>query len=560
MKSIYKSIMCVAAGLSMLSSCENFDSINTNPNGVTPETVDPQYILAPILIKGSMCVETYHRIHNNYYDLQAQYFSNEKYDTNINRCLNDYTEDYYMNTTYFWGWIAGLNEIIRITKDDPSRLNLKSIARIYRVYLYTICTDLLGDVPYFKAADGSGEAAPYDRQKDIYYDMVKELTEASAAIGTPGAGTVESKFDLIFKGDLSRWKAFANSMHLRLAMRMTEADPQKAEAETKAAVKADGGFITTDVTIPRGDGLTPATWQMDWGWYYSGVGYMYGGRLAMSKSMEKILTNLGGIEFPMKDYYDPDHIPEYVDPRGPIYFNVTNEINGAMENYRGRWEGIPAGYTKAVALEEANAQKNHARLGAFFIRKDQDPDTEDATIYRDHPQTLMYVNEVSFLLAEAAWRGWVTGSAKDFYERGIRESMSVVNIEQNIVDSYLQSTMKNGYGVSVKFDDVDTNRNTQLDKIITQKYIGGFPYNGFEAWNDYRRLGIPTLDPFAMPAEGSVQEKGAMDWKGSLRRVIYPTGETIKNAENYKEAAARYEFGDNTKSRMWWDARKTIKE
>ena len=61
-------------------------------------------------------------------------------------------------------------------------------------------------------------------------------------------------------------------------------------------------------------------------------------------------------------------------------------------------------------------------------------------------------------------------------------------------------------------------------------------------------------------SEGSVQEKGAMDWKGSLRRVIYPTGETIKNAENYKEAAARYEFGDNTKSRMWWDARKTIKE
>ena len=82
--------MCVVAGLSMLSSCESFDSINTNPNGVTPETVDPQYILAPILIKGSMCVETYHRIHNNYYDLQAQYFSNEKYDTNINRCLNDY--------------------------------------------------------------------------------------------------------------------------------------------------------------------------------------------------------------------------------------------------------------------------------------------------------------------------------------------------------------------------------------------------------------------------------------------------------------------------------------
>ena len=71
---------------------------------------------------------------------------------------------------------------------------------------------------------------------------------------------------------------------------------------------------------------------------------------------------------------------------------------------------------------------------------------------------------------------------------------------------------------------------------------------------------VPRRKKFTMPAEGSVQEKGAMDWKGSLRRVIYPTGETIKNAENYKEAAARYEFGDNTKSRMWWDARKTIKE
>ena len=95
---------------------------------------------------------------------------------------------------------------------------------------------------------------------------------------------------------------------------------------------------------------------------------------------------------------------------------------------------------------------------------------------------------------------------------------------------------------------------------MTQKYLANFPDNSWEAWNDYRRTGMPTLDPFAMPETGYVIQKGAMDWKGSLRRIIYPANEKIVNEANYNEAVKRMDGGDKTTTRMWWDSRTTVVE
>lgn len=539
---------CVLAGVSALTSCESFDSINENPNDPTPDKIDPVYLVSPVFIRSTYDVNLYQRIHNLYVDTYAQYFSNDKYSSNVCVPNNDWTQQYWDE---HWGWVANLNEVIRLYENNPKYENLIQIARIWRVWVFGRATDLFGDIPYSKACDDSGEAAPYDTQKDIYYDMVKELAEASAALNPDGDNP--GKGDLIFNGDAARWKAFANSLRLRLAMRMTEVDPAKAKLEAEGAVKAAGGLLSSikdDVKIIRRN-----SYYQDGNAFYNSVSHLFnGGRMTMSYSMQKLLTNLGGIPFPKKDTYKD--VPDYCDPRGPIYFNVTNQYNGAGEQYRGRWKGVPAGYTQAVSTEPNNANKNNSRVGVYFVGSTKETDVP-FTVNMDHDQTLMYYAEVCFLRAEGALRGWdMGGTAKEFYEEGIRASMKEVEIADDVIDKYLISTMPNLFGTTVPFDhDINASNNSQLAKIITQKYFSGFPDNGWEAWADYRRLSLPTLDPFAMPETGYVIEKGAMGWKGSLRRIIYPAREQVVNETNYNAAATRI-GGDKTTTRMWWDAQK----
>ncbi|NLI36899.1 MAG: SusD/RagB family nutrient-binding outer membrane lipoprotein [Bacteroidales bacterium] len=547
----------MAIGL-LLTSCQNFDSLNENPNDPTPDKIDPIYLLSPVFIRSTLNVDMYQRIHNLYVDTYAQYFANDKYTSNNCVPNNDWSQSYW---DAHWAWVADLNEIIRNYQNNSKYTNLVQIARIWRVWVFNRATDLFGDIPYSKACDDSGDAASYDTQKDIYYDMLNELAEASATLNV--SGDKVGSGDLIFGGDITKWKLFANSLRLRLAMRMTEVDPNKAKVEAEAAVKADGGLISSidqDVKIKRKNNY----YQVDYG-FYNGVSHLFnGGRMTMSYSMQKLLTNLGGIAFPKKTTYKD--VPDYCDPRGPIYFNVTSEYNGAAEAYRGRWKGVPAGYTKAVALEPNNAVKNNSRVGVYFVGSTKETDVPFEVNF-DRDQTLMYYAEICFLRAEGALRGWNMGDggskvdAEVFYNAGIRASMKEVEISDDVINQYITSTMPNLYGTTVPFNDNVTGvHNSQLAKIMTQKYLANFPDNGWEAWADYRRLGLPTLDPFAMPESGYVIEKGATDWKGSLRRLIYPAQEQIVNAVNYNAAVSRLSGGDKTISRMWWDARTSIQE
>lgn len=163
----------------------------------------------------------------------------------------------------------------------------------------------------------------------------------------------------------------------------------------------------------------------------------------------------------------------------------------------------------------------------------------------------------------------VKGDAKTYYENGVRKSMQFYNrdkelISNNVIDAYLRSTSKNLMGTSPAFNDSEggdtdeTNHNSKLFKIIIQKYLALFPEGSQEAYNDYRRLGIPALDPMPGLVEKAVQNVGAWDWQGSVRRLTYPAIENDVNTANIKEAIDRMGGKDETSTRMWWDARQSI--
>jgi len=227
-KYIFFALLC----LIIFTGCTSgFSDMNVNPNNPTPETIDPDYILSPALIAGTMNVDIHQRIHSLTVDIFAQYIANEGFSTDRFVPVEGWTNSYW---ALHWGWINAMNDIIINQKDNTIKSNTVQIARIWRVWLFHRATDLFGDIPYFEAANNSGLLPKYDAQKDIYYDMIKELKEAGAELDAnklnPGIN------DLIFGGNVTKWKKFANSLRLRLAMRMSEVDPDKAKLEAEYAV------------------------------------------------------------------------------------------------------------------------------------------------------------------------------------------------------------------------------------------------------------------------------------------------------------------------------------
>ena len=579
---IFRYLACglVAVAAVSLPSCESFEVTNTDPNSVTEAQIKPIYLASRTFVASTLGCDQWQRIINLGTDTFAQYFCNDKYSTNQCEPNNEYTENFW-NTTYTW--VYNLNRAIEMCDDSDSDNNIKQMCRIWRVWVYSRLTDLLGDIPYSQACrlDDYPEPA-YDSQKDIYYDMLSELADASSSLIMSAPNTVNG-YDFFFGGDWLKWQQLANTLRLRLAMRMTEVDPAKAKVEAEAAAKATGGLLLDDMTIWKAKDAY--TTFVGYNMFYP-YGHYWPSRLTLSTSMEKILTNLGGVPVEKQSYYQDGCVPDYADPRALIMFNVTsdgtlasvqrhrekNPETGKNEwvidfDYRGRWQGVRPGLSAAVVAEADNINTNNPRIGAFFISNDPTPPVTVAPeISYERDQVLVYGNESYFLLAEAALRGYnVGGSAKSFYEQGIRKAMETYGnlINSADIESYLTSTMKSKMGTSVSFDDADSDlgntRNSKLMKIMTQKYIGGFPEDSFEAWNDYRRTGMPALDPFEMPLTGYVMEAKAMDYKGSLRRLIYPAIEQTLNPTMYKKASEQI-GGDNTTTRMWWDCRTAMVE
>jgi len=542
----YKYFLIGFLGLILLAGCtKKFGDMNIDPNNPTPQTIDPDFILTPPMIQGTMNIDLHQRIHSLTVDIFAQYIANEGFTTD--RCIpvEGWTNSYW---SQHWSWINAMNDIIINQKDNALKSNTVQIARIWRVWLFHRATDLFGDIPYFDAANGSGILPKYDTQKDIYYDMVKELKEAAAALDNnkmnPGAN------DLIFGGDILKWKKFANSLRLRLAMRMSEVDPAKAKLEAEDAVASGLLFASNSESVK----IFRTEDYKYWGMYYCYPTYYSWGELAMSKSMENILTGLGGIDFPAPTDAVPNvSVPAKVDPRGPIYFNVTRAYGGAAPGYIGIWKGVLAGLPVEEGQRTQNISTNNARLGIRYVGSVSP--TGDVTLNNNQNMTLMPYSEVCFLRAEGAVRGWnMGGAAKDFYEAGIRASMQESGISDVVTAAYLISENPNVNGTTVSFNHTAGNHNSQLEKIITQKYISNFPDCGWEAFNDYRRLNMPVLIPFVAPDPQYVVQVGSTTWKGSLRRLLYPPTEAIVNAANYNEAVTRI-GGDKTTTRVWWDAR-----
>ncbi|MDR2065508.1 MAG: SusD/RagB family nutrient-binding outer membrane lipoprotein [Prevotellaceae bacterium] len=550
MKKILNSILTVI-GLVTLAGCtDNFVSLNINPNGPTPDIADPKFQFLYSVSRSNLYANQW----QNGDQMTVCHFC--EYAANDGLSASDYS----MDARYIQGiWdltyvaLANFNAIIRSYENDPLHVNVVNMSKIWKCWLMLRLTDYLGDIPYSEAGNADGTNPKYDLQKDIYYNMFEELADAQSKLD-PNADKLGS-YDLIYGGDVAKWKKFANSLRLRMALRIAKVDNSKAKTEAANAIAA--GVMTSrddDALIAMGSSSVETNSQNPI-YYHRNSSVIH-----MSTAYYRIVENLGGQDWP--DISDQnanpcitDHIlnaerhPAKVDPRSPIHFEPSGTKETVTTDTLNRnWAGTdPGNVSSAVggAMITGQFVNDYAQIGEWFYKNPE----------RGVP--VLEYSEVCFLQAIAIETGILTsGNAQNLYEEGITANMQKFGIPTSKITAYLNSEDANYYGTTVKYSHTVGTANTLLDKIITQKWIAHFVEGSFEAWADHRLYHKPTLMPFAN-VNSSVfimnpDDKINNAPNAYIKRGYYPATEQTLNAQNYKTAIDR--MGSNSiQNNVWWD-------
>ena len=430
-----KYLVLLWLGVAVLPSCDkvkDFGSTNLNPNNTTSPI--PSALLTNVLSRlGNDLVYDAGGV-NTGSGLYAQLFSETQY-TEVSR-YNKPTYNY--DNPYYSGPLEDLQNIINYNTDPStapiaaqygSNKNQIAIARILKAAYYKLLTDAVGDIPYFGALKGKG-TVPYDKQSDIYPDLIKELKEAVDQFdsGLPATG------DILFGGDNSKWRKYANSLRLLLALNLEKVDPAKGKTEFNAALTHSAGIIADNpdnVTLAYPGGNYPNV-------FYNYYNVTQRKDYAVSKTVT-------------------DRLSSTSDPRLAAYAQNST--------------GFPYGLTRDNAVAFANANPNWS----FILNNSY---RTDAT-----PLVILGAANITLARAEAAQLGWTGENVATLYATGIMQSFQQWGV-------YNAATYAN-YMASAS---VALTPGTEMQKIATQEWLAWYP-NGLEAFNVYRRTGFPALVP-----------------------------------------------------------------
>lgn len=494
-----------------LVSCSDFDEVNTNPTAAGEEYVKPQYALNNSIGQAQMNPGTAERI-VVYNWASAARICGEMSFLNVGRYSDDYTSSYYYpdlsasikNATLAITAVENQLEAATTTAHEKEFFpNVKQFARIWRAYLISEFVDNFGPYPIESFL---GENPVFNSEKDDYEFILKELKEAAATINT-SVLPVEAKgkcdpFDNV-KYDPVKWQKYANSLRMRLAMRLSNIDKATAQAEFEDAAKGNKILTADDMfAVKENDG-----WDV-----FSGVYTRSFDDQVLSSTVANLLTNLGGIKVteqrsdlasyvkpanylgikydrhyvantdnPTKQYW-LDGMPENLDPRALKIFCLPDDENA--ENYIDKYNDRTAkDFVLYTVDENGNPIPNKDNPGEIKIDATRCWNGYPAGSRGGWSPTLAYNQlvtngygpgctlpmlgkdyckgksriffaawETYFLLAEASLYGWNTGTtAKEAYENGIKASFEYFGVSEYVND-YLNSTNYNRVGTSVKFD------------------------------------------------------------------------------------------------------------
>lgn len=517
----------------LFSACSDFEETNTNPHEMTDEQgVWDDYAIGgafltmqrSVTVVGTQSdatdiINQYQIAYHLSADTWAGYFGQNNNWYSGNSHMTNYLVDNWINASYRNTYTVIYPSWKKI-KDKPELQDYPeyfALAQILKISAWHKTTDMFGPIPYLKAG-GADLTVPYDSQKDVYQGFFDDLEKAIAVLTEKANVGVKiiPDYDAIYAGNSTNWVKYANSLMLRLAMRVRFADAEMAKKYAEMAVNHPIGVMTVssdEAKISQLDGLA----------FRNNIQYLAQdyGESRMGSSM---LSYLFG----------------YKDPRLSAYFSPSTS-QFAVKAFDGQsYQAVPTGH-----LDNQNDTYKSFSLPNFK---------------QETPTYWMRASEVYFLRAEGALIGWnMGGEAASLYEQGIAISFEENGIAADLANSYMTSgnvpveyvLNSPSYKYSADAPTTETaefngSQDQKLEKIMIQKWIALFP-NGQEAWSEWRRTGFPKLHKVN-------NDRGNLGAAG-VRRLRYPTNAYNTDPEGIAEALILLGGDDKPSTKLWWDAK-----
>lgn len=536
MKHIYHIITIIAlTGILFLTACNDFDKLNTNPTKSPNLDPNSQLSYTQLSTWGDWQItETYHFYLLSFTQLMQGEWNVTNWGGQYRR--SDATMGQLWTRMYSVG-IKNLVDVISKTKDKEELANLNAVARIMKVYYFLILTDIYGDIPYFDAGKGNIEniSSPvYNKQEAIYNDFFSELKFAEQALNIKGDVVTG---DIVYGGDVNKWKRLANSMRLRIAMRLIKVDPSKALDEVKDVFDTPSGLLTkTDNALI--EYMDIYDWDIN-EIRRNAMAQRWRGRdsypepFLCSVFWDKMLENNDPRILRIARAYD-----ETVAGQPFSRIDLTDEIltTQGMSKFQPNMPGYfwyekwPSGYQSA--------------LTGKYEDKSCRPQLNKALLKGDIPGVLMTYAEVQFLISEAKvrWGAQITDAtpAQDNYKNGVYAAMKLLSefkideVKDDEIDKYL---------VDKPFPDDAEGRIKAINEEMWILHL----HNGPEAYSNWRRTDYPKLK--------SSSDYGALTIESQSipRRLNYPLSENSYNHKAYQAALEAMGGRDNWNARVWWD-------
>lgn len=424
-----KKFLYITAFVSLLAaSCsKELDEVNINPNAT--ENAQPDYLLTAA-IKNT--ADAYWGTTNNMNSslLFVQHWAKVQY-TEEDRFIYSNSSFTSLWSTLYSQSITGFNKIIEIG-NTTAHPNYRGVALTLRSWSFLLLTDAYGDIPYSQAGKLNEFITPaYDKQKDVYFGLLEDLKTAKNTLDPAGKAIGG---DIIYSGNITKWKKFANALRLRIALRIADKEPAKAK-QVLDEIKADG-----DLYISDNADIAQLIYQIS------------------------PQQNPVSAQFDTRDDYRisktiVDKLFALNDPRLPIYASKTQTATPQ------EYIGLPNGLTNSEASNLGFARTS--KPGAYFLTPQS-------------PAVIFSYAELLFDRAEAAARGLTTENAAELYKQGVTASLKQFGLSDAAATTYLAQA-------SVQYDAANYKKS-----IGEQKWLALFG-QGLEAWAERRRLDYPQL-------------------------------------------------------------------
>lgn len=493
-------------GLFVFVSCGDYGDLNLDPNN--PSQADTRFLFTRASQGVTFAVYSSApapsvSVYDPWSQLFPQYFAEIQ-----NIQYTEFSIVDFNTSAYYHTFLRNIDLIIKMNEDPEqmttefvagmgSNNNQIAAAKTLKAFYYMHLSDVLGMMPFTEALKGDEDnfTAKYDTQKDIYTALDAELIEAYGQFDQ--SGELNSTYDILYNGDISKWKKLNASIRMLMAIKLS--DVEEATGKTRfAKAYTDGGIVD------NGDNLV----------------YQY---LAENANMNPLHDNI--MVAKRRDFGPSktivDALLSYNDPRVASY---------AEPSPYGTYDAVPFGVIRSdISLYKGKI--------ALFNPKMYEMDA---------PITIISASRMLLVQAEAAVRGWISGSATDMYADAIEQSFELNDV---VEESKTYAAQFAQYGLILAADDylaqpsvaLTGTKQEMIDKIAMQRWLNGYNQNGIEAWSDWRRLNVPKLKPGPAAAITHIPYR---------RHYYLPDYET--NMDNYK-AAISVQGPDNFDTRVWWD-------